>query len=118
MPKTREGYYHFTGGIEAAIKRELAFAPYADMMWLETKRPDLEQAQDFARRIREKFPGKYVVSPILVYAYHMLMYEVQVVCVQLEPELQLVGARLLGCSAEELRVGSRERRVSSCVDRA
>ncbi|KAH9929749.1 isocitrate lyase family-domain-containing protein, partial [Fomitopsis serialis] len=45
LPKTREGYYHFTGGIEAAIKRELAFAPYADMMWLETKKPDLEQAQ-------------------------------------------------------------------------
>ena len=64
MPKTREGYYHFTGGIEAAIKRELAFAPYADMMWLETKRPDLEQAQGFARRIREKFPGKYVTPPI------------------------------------------------------
>lgn len=62
MPKTREGYYHFTGGIEAAIKRELAFAPYADMMWLETKRPDLEQAQGFARRIRETFPGKYVDS--------------------------------------------------------
>ncbi|EPT03444.1 hypothetical protein FOMPIDRAFT_1022413 [Fomitopsis schrenkii] len=61
LPKTREGYYHFTGGIEAAIKRELAFAPYADMMWLETKRPDLEQAQCFARRIREKFPGKWFV---------------------------------------------------------
>ncbi|PCH34078.1 isocitrate lyase and phosphorylmutase [Wolfiporia cocos MD-104 SS10] len=61
LPKTREGYYHYTGGIEAAIKRELAFAPYADMIWLETKRPDLPQAQGFARRIREQYPGKWFV---------------------------------------------------------
>ena len=61
MPKTREGYYHFTGGIDAAIKRELAFAPYADMMWLETKLPDLAQARYFARKIREKYPNKCVL---------------------------------------------------------
>ena len=58
LPKTREGYYHYTGGVEAAIKRELAFAPYADMIWLETKLPDLEQARYFSRKIREKYPGK------------------------------------------------------------
>ncbi|KAF7797177.1 hypothetical protein EIP86_008369 [Pleurotus ostreatoroseus] len=61
LPKTREGYYHYTGGVEAAIKRELAFAPYADMIWLETKLPDLAQARGFARRIREKYPGKWFV---------------------------------------------------------
>ena len=60
MPKTREGYYHYTGGVEAAIKRSLSFAPYADMIWLETKLPDLNQARSFARKIREKYPGKYV----------------------------------------------------------
>ena len=62
MPKTREGYYHYTGGVEAAIKRELAFAPYADMIWLETKLPDLQQARYFSRKIRDKYPGKYVFS--------------------------------------------------------
>jgi isocitrate lyase len=36
------------------------FAPYADLIWLETKEPDLAQAKSFARRIREKFPGKHV----------------------------------------------------------
>ncbi|KAI1794047.1 isocitrate lyase and phosphorylmutase [Ganoderma leucocontextum] len=61
LPKTREGYYHYTGGVEAAIKRELAFAPYADMIWLETKLPDLEQARYFSRKIREKYPGKWFV---------------------------------------------------------
>ncbi|KAL1951201.1 hypothetical protein VTO73DRAFT_350 [Trametes versicolor] len=61
LPKTREGYYHYTGGVEAAIRRELAFAPYADMIWLETKLPDLEQARYFSRKIREKYPGKWFV---------------------------------------------------------
>ncbi|KAI0756489.1 isocitrate lyase and phosphorylmutase [Daedaleopsis nitida] len=61
LPKTREGYYHYTGGVEAAIKRELAFAPYADMIWLETKLPDLQQARYFSRKIREKYPGKWFV---------------------------------------------------------
>ena len=62
VPKTREGYYHYTGGVEAAIKRELAFAPYADMIWLETKLPDLQQARYFSRKIREKYPGKYACT--------------------------------------------------------
>ena len=61
VPRTREGYYHTAGGIDAAVSRALAFAPYADMIWLETKTPDLKQAQSFARRIREKFPGKWLV---------------------------------------------------------
>ncbi|OBZ79172.1 Methylisocitrate lyase, mitochondrial [Grifola frondosa] len=61
LPKTREGYYHYTGGVEAAIKRELAFAPYADLIWLETKLPDLKQARYFSRKIREKYPGKWFV---------------------------------------------------------
>ncbi|CAL1694373.1 unnamed protein product [Somion occarium] len=61
LPKTREGYYHYTGGVEAAIKRELAFAPYADLIWLETKTPDLAQARYFSRKIRDKYPGKWFV---------------------------------------------------------
>jgi isocitrate lyase len=73
VPRTREGYYHTTGGIEAAVSRALAFAPYADMIWLETKTPDLKQAQSFARRIREKFPGKWLVynlSPSFNWSAH------------------------------------------------
>jgi isocitrate lyase len=79
VPRTREGYYHYTGGIEviplpplvllllttshtqAALSRTLTYAPHADLIWLETKKPDLEQARHFARRIRERFPGKWLV---------------------------------------------------------
>ena len=73
VPRTREGYYHTTGGIDAAVSRALAFAPYADMIWLETKTPDLKQAQSFARRIRERFPGKWLVynlSPSFNWSAH------------------------------------------------
>ncbi|GLB35716.1 putative isocitrate lyase PEP mutase superfamily, isocitrate lyase family protein [Lyophyllum shimeji] len=73
LPRTREGYYHYTGGIEAAIKRTMAYAPYADLLWLETKAPDLEQARYFSRKIREKYPGKWFVynlSPSFNWSQH------------------------------------------------
>jgi isocitrate lyase len=61
VPRTKEGYYHFTGGLSPAIKRALAFAPYSDLLWLETKTPSLSEAKFFARKIREAFPGKWLV---------------------------------------------------------
>ncbi len=59
VPRTREGYYHYSGGVEAAINRVKAYAPHADLLWLETKEPNLEQARSFAREIRKEFPNKY-----------------------------------------------------------
>jgi len=53
-------------GIEQAIARGLAYAPYADLLWCETGKPDLEEAKHFAEGIRKKFPGKllaYNCSP-------------------------------------------------------
>ncbi|KAE8185421.1 hypothetical protein CF336_g7416, partial [Tilletia laevis] len=47
-PRTKEGYYHFRGGVAPALKRVKAFAPYSDLLWLETKTPDLDQARGFA----------------------------------------------------------------------
>ncbi|KAF8640732.1 hypothetical protein AX17_000383 [Amanita inopinata Kibby_2008] len=73
LPRTKEGYYHYTGGVEAAIKRTVAFAPYADLLWLETKTPNLEQARYFSRKIREKYPEKYFVynlSPSFNWSQH------------------------------------------------
>lgn len=58
LPRTREGYYRYQGGVEAAMKRVLAFSPHADLLWLETKTPDLEQARGFAETIRKYFPDK------------------------------------------------------------
>jgi isocitrate lyase len=64
--RTVEGFYQLDGGLECAIARGLAFAPYADMLWCETSKPDLEEAKRFAEAIHDKFPGKllsYNCSP-------------------------------------------------------
>jgi len=64
--RTAEGFYQFRGGIDAAIARGLAYAPYADMLWCETSTPDLAEAKNFADAIHAKFPGKllaYNCSP-------------------------------------------------------
>ncbi|KZT57828.1 isocitrate lyase and phosphorylmutase [Calocera cornea HHB12733] len=60
-PKTREGYYAYTGGLGAAIARAKAYAPVADMLWLETSKPSLEEARTYAREIRKTHPGKWFV---------------------------------------------------------
>jgi len=73
LPRTREGYYHYAGGMEAAMNRVSTYAPYADLLWLETKKPDLAQAKTFARKIREKYPGKWLVynlSPSFNWSAH------------------------------------------------
>jgi len=64
--RTPEGYYRFRGGIEAAIARGIAFAPWADMLWCETANPDLDEARRFAEGVHAKYPGKllaYNCSP-------------------------------------------------------
>jgi isocitrate lyase len=58
--QTVEGYYHVRGGLEYAIAKGCAYAPYADMIWCETSKPDLGQASEFAKGIHEKFPGKWL----------------------------------------------------------
>lgn len=60
-PRTREGYHPFKNGIDAAVKRAVAFAPYADLLWLETKKPNLAQAKAFAAEIHKSHPGKWLV---------------------------------------------------------
>ena len=61
LPRTREGYYHYKAGIPAATKRAIAYGPYADLLWLETAKPDVEKAAGFARDIRDRFEGKKLV---------------------------------------------------------
>ena len=65
-PRTSEGFHHIKGGIEMAIARGLAYAPYADMIWCETSHPDLDEAKQFSEGIRKEFPNKllsYNCSP-------------------------------------------------------
>jgi isocitrate lyase len=64
--KTPEGYFQVRGGIPYAIAKSLAAAPFADILWMETKTADLDDARDFARAIRAVFPDKmmaYNLSP-------------------------------------------------------
>lgn len=64
--RTYEGFYYIKGGIEYAIQRGLAYAPYADLVWCETAKPDIGEAREFAQGVHEKFPGKmlaYNCSP-------------------------------------------------------
>ncbi|KAK9465580.1 isocitrate lyase [Lipomyces arxii] len=73
IPRTREGHYPVKDGMAPALKRVLAYAPHADLLWLETKTPDVEQAKAMAAAIHEKFPGKWLVynlSPSFNWSAH------------------------------------------------
>jgi isocitrate lyase len=72
--RTAEGFYRVRDGIDAAISRGLAYAPYADLVWFETSTPDLGEARDFAQAMHEKFPGKvlaYNCSPSFNWRKHL-----------------------------------------------
>ncbi|MBA3717714.1 MAG: isocitrate lyase [Actinobacteria bacterium] len=72
--RTPEGFFRVRDGIEAAIARSLAYAPYADIVWFETSTPDLGEAREFAQAIHEKFPGKllaYNCSPSFNWRAHL-----------------------------------------------
>ena len=58
--RSHEGFYHIQEGIETAIARGLAYAPYADLIWCETSKPDLKEARLFADAILKEFPGKFL----------------------------------------------------------
>lgn len=64
--RTPEGFFRTYAGIDQAIERGLAYAPYADLIWCETSKPDLEEARQFAEAIHAQYPGKmlaYNCSP-------------------------------------------------------
>jgi len=72
--RTAEGFFRVRDGIDAAISRSLAYAPYADLLWFETSTPDLGEAHAFAEAIHEKFPGKllaYNCSPSFNWRQHL-----------------------------------------------
>lgn len=59
-PRTREGYYRYQGGTKCAINRCVAFAPYCDLLWMETKSPIYAQAKEFADGVHKERPGKWL----------------------------------------------------------
>ncbi|KAK5175176.1 mitochondrial 2-methylisocitrate lyase [Saxophila tyrrhenica] len=73
IPRTREGFYHYKAGIGAATKRAIEFAPYADLLWLETADPSVKEAASFAKEIHDAHPNKklvYNLSPSFNWSAH------------------------------------------------
>ena len=69
-----EGYFEIKNNVEYAIARACAFAPYCDVLWCETSKPDLEFAKEFAQGVHEKFPGKWLAyncSPSFNWKHHL-----------------------------------------------
>jgi isocitrate lyase len=72
--RTSEGFFQIKSGIETAIARGIAYAPYADLVWCETSTPDLPLARRFAEGVHAKFPGKmlaYNCSPSFNWKKHL-----------------------------------------------
>src|SRR6058998_1664270 len=72
--RTPEGFFRIREGLEPAIARGLASAPYADLVWFETSTPDMGEAREFAQAIHERFPGKlmaYNCSPSFNWRAHL-----------------------------------------------
>ena len=72
--RTNEGFYYLNNGTEICIQRGLAYAPYADLLWMETGKPDLKVAAEFAKGIHAVYPDKmlaYNCSPSFNWAKHL-----------------------------------------------
>jgi len=72
--RSPEGFFVINDGVEAAIARARAYAPYADMLWFETAKPDLDEAKQFAEAIHKEYPGKllaYNCSPSFNWKRHL-----------------------------------------------
>ncbi len=123
--RTSEGFYRVRPGLEAVISRGLAFAPYADLLWVETGEPDIELARAFASAIHEQFPGKmlaYNCSPSFNWKRHLS--DEQIATFQQELAdlgykfqfITLAGFHALNYSMFDLASGYAERAMSAYVE--
>ncbi len=116
--RTSEGFFHVRNGIEQGIDRGLSYAPYADLLWLETSNPDLAQAKQFSDAIHVKFPGKllaYNCSPSFNWAAKLSVKEMETFREDLAKMgykyqfITLAGFHALNTSMFELSKAYRER---------
>ena len=116
--RTPEGFHRVRPGMEIAVARALAYAPYADLVWMETKTPDLADARTFAEAVHERFPGKllaYNCSPSFNWRRHLDASDIA----RFQRELGAMGYRFqfvtlagfhsLNHGMYELALGYRER---------
>ena len=116
--RTSEGFFRVRCGLEAGIARGLAYAPYADLIWMETSHPDLAQARQFAEAIHARFPGKllaYNCSPSFNWAAKLTPQEMSTFREELAAMgykfqfITLAGFHALNTSMFELATAYRER---------
>ena len=116
--RTSEGFYHVRNGIEQAIDRGLSYAPFADLIWMETSHPDIGQAREFAQAIHAQYPGKllaYNCSPSFNWAAHlkqdeMLGFREELAALGYKFQfITLAGFHALNTSMFELSKAYRER---------
>jgi isocitrate lyase len=122
--RTAEGFFLVRSGLEAAIVRGLASAPYADLVWFETSTPDLDEAERFAAAMHERFPGKWLAyncSPSFKWSSHLSAPEIrdfQKTLARMGYRFQFVtlaGFHALNLSAFELARGYRDEDMSAYV---
>jgi isocitrate lyase len=92
--RTSEGFYRISNGVDAAIARALSYAPYADLLWMETSEPDIEEARRFADAVHAQFPGKllaYNCSPSFNWAKKLSPDEIA----SFQSELGAMGYKFL-----------------------
>ena len=120
--RTAEGFFRVNNGIEQAIDRGLSYAPYADLLWMETSHPDLEEAKEFARAVHEQFPGKllaYNCSPSFNWAaklneQQMLEYREKLAEMGYKFQfITLAGFHALNTSMFELATAYRDRGMAA-----
>jgi isocitrate lyase len=123
--RTVEGFYRTRPGLEQAISRGLAYAPYADLVWCETGKPDLEYAKKFAEAIHKSFPGKmlaYNCSPSFNWKKNLddatiakFQHELGAMGYKFQ-FITLAGFHALNASMYDLASGYRQRNMSAFVD--
>jgi isocitrate lyase len=123
--RTSEGFFRIQDGLEAAIARSLAYAPYADVLWFETSTPDLGEAKEFAAAIHERHPRKllaYNCSPSFNWKKALSDEEIAGFQQQLGDWgyrfqfITLAGFHSLNAGMFELAQGYRERGMSAYVE--
>jgi isocitrate lyase len=123
--RTAEGFFRIEAGLDSAIARSLAYAPYADLIWFETSTPDLGEAREFAQAIRERFPGKlmaYNCSPSFNWKRHLDDTEIASFQQQLGELgyryqfVTLAGFHALNEAMFELALGYRDRGMEAYVE--
>ncbi|MDC8004436.1 isocitrate lyase [Aureisphaera galaxeae] len=116
--RTKEGFFRVKSGIEQGIARGLSYAPYADLLWMETSNPDLEYARQFAEAIHAQYPGKilaYNCSPSFNWAAKLSVAEMETFREELAAMgykfqfITLAGFHALNTSMFELSKAYKER---------